>query len=492
MGGAFQGSMATPRSPRLLTEANLIGGAWSRVHAGGIPVTDPATGKRIGYVPDAGILETRAAIEAAHAALPNWRSEAVSRRGSVLMRLAAMVTEHAEDLACIVTLEQGKPLGQARTEVAMAAEYILWFAEEAQRRREGAFQAPQGYHGVMVSREPAGVVGAITASAFPSFAIASKLGAALAAGCTIVIAPATNTPFSALAWGVMCQDAGLPAGVLNIVTGNVRPIWGELTSHPLVRKIAFTGTVDASKQLLAGAARHARQVSMELISHACVIVFEDADLDQAVEEAVSAKFRNASQISCWISQFLIQEKMYGAFADRLANAVGKLKIGNGFDLSVDSGPLIDAASLEAVEANLHDARLRGAKVLVGGKRHVLGGTFFEPTILIGGPPTIAGWGGDSFSPLVRLSCFRDELDAIAKANDRNDGLACYFYTRDLNRAFRVSAALNYPMVGINKLSGSTEMRPFLLGKRSGFSCGQSLPEASIYLDEKSIWIGDGR
>ena len=492
MGGASQRSAAKLRSVRLLTDANLIGGVWSKPGTGSIRVVDPATGKRIGCVPDVGAAETRAAIEAAHAALPGWRSETASGRGSLLKRLAALVTEHAEDLACIVTLEQGKPLGQARSEVAMSAECILWFAEEAQRPQGGAFRAPRGYHCVLVTREPAGVVGAITASAFPSFVIASKLGAALAAGCTVAIAPATDTPLSALAWGVMCQDAGLPAGVLNIVTGNVRPIWGELTNHPLVRKITFTGTVDASKQLLAGAARHAKQVSMELVSHACVIVFEDADLDEVVEEAVSAKFRNASQISCGINQFLIQEEVYGAFADRLANAVGKLKVGNGFDLSVDSGPLIDVASLEAVEANLHNARLRGAKVLVGGKRHVLGGAFFEPTILIDGPPTIAGWGGDSFSPLVRLSCFRDELDAIAKANDKNDGLACYFYTRDLDRALRVSAALHHPMVGINKLAGPTEMTPLGFGRRSGFSCGWSFPEASIYSDEKSIWVGDGR
>jgi succinate-semialdehyde dehydrogenase / glutarate-semialdehyde dehydrogenase len=476
-------------NPALLAQANYIGGNWIAAGESATPVIDPSTGDVIGKVPNAGADEARAAIEAAHQAFPEWRAKTATERAVLLRRLASLIAENTEDLARILTSEQGKPLREARGEIGMSAAYIQWFAEEGRRTYGDIIPSPWKGHRILVTKEPVGVVAAITPWNFPSSMIARKLGPALAAGCTIVIKPAPQTPLSALAWGVLCEQAGIPAGVVNIVTGDAQAIGGELTSSPKVRKITFTGSTAVGKLLLAQAARTVKKVSMELGGNAPFIVFNDADLESAVPGAIASKYRNSGQTCVCTNRLLVQEGIYDAFAKRLAEAVGDLKVGDGFEAGVDNGPLINADAVNKVEAHLRDASSKGAKVIAGGKRHALGGTFFEPTVLVDVTPDMAVASEETFGPLAPLFRFKDEAEAIHIANSTEFGLACYLYTQDLGRIFRMSSALEYGMVGINEALITTEVAPFGGVKESGLGREGSYQGIEDYLDTKYLCIG---
>jgi len=477
------------KNPALLVQANYIGGRWIAAGPTGTEVTDPSTGEVIGKVPNAGASEARAAIDAAHQAFPAWRGKTASERAELLRRLASLITENTEDLARILTSEQGKSLREARGEIGMSAAYVQWFAEEGRRTYGDIIPSPWKDHQILVTREPVGVVTAITPWNFPSSMIARKLGPALAAGCTMVIKPAPQTPLSALAWGVLCEEAGIPAGVVNIITGDAVAIGGELTGNAKVKKITFTGSTAVGKLLLAQAARTVKKVSMELGGNAPFIVFDDADLESAVHGAVASKYRNSGQTCVCTNRFLVQDGIYDAFATRLAEVVGELKVGDGFEEGVDNGPLIDAAAISKVEEHLRDASSKGAKVIAGGKRHALGGTFFEPTVLTDVTPDMTVASEETFGPLAPLFRFKDESEAIQIANNTEFGLASYFYTQDLGRIFRVASALEYGMVGINEGLITTEVAPFGGVKQSGLGREGSYQGIEDYLDTKYLCIG---
>ncbi|WP_046866292.1 NAD-dependent succinate-semialdehyde dehydrogenase [Microvirga massiliensis] len=479
------------RNPALFRTANLIGGDWTDTGSAGQPikVTDPATGTLLDAVPNGGRAETRRAIEAAYAAFPAWRGRTAGDRATLLRRLAQLITDNQEDLARLLTSEQGKPLAEARGEVGMSAAYVLWFAEEARRIYGDVIPSPWPNRKILVTKDPVGVVGAITPWNFPSSMIARKLGAALAAGCTIVIKPASQTPYSALAWGVLCEEAGIPAGVVNIVTGSAREIGAELTANPLVKKITFTGSTEVGKLLMEQAAKTMKKVSMELGGNAPFIVFDDADLDRAVEGAMAAKYRNAGQTCVCTNRFLVQDGIYEAFAERLAEASARLKVGNGLEDGVQQGPLIDDHAVAKIEEHIEDATSKGAKVIAGGKRHALGGTFFEPTVLTGVTPSMAVAREETFGPLSPLFRFKDEVEAVRMANDTEYGLACYFYTRDLGRAFRVSEALEYGLVGVNEGLITTEVAPFGGVKESGVGREGSKYGVEDYVSVKYTCMG---
>ncbi len=480
------------KRPELLRSANLIGGEWVKDSSAGEPiaVSDPATGRLVGTVPNAGKAETARAIEAADAAFPAWRAKTAAERADHLRRLAQLITDNKEDLARILTAEQGKPLAEARGEVGMSAAYVLWFAEEGRRIYGDVIPSPWQNRRILVTKDPVGVVGAITPWNFPSSMIARKLGAALAAGCTIVVKPASQTPYSALAWGVLSEEAGIPAGVVNILTGAARQIGGELTSNPLVKKITFTGSTEVGKQLAEQAARTMKKVSMELGGNAPFIVFDDADLDRAVEGAMVAKYRNAGQTCVCTNRFLVQDGIYDAFAERLAEASAAMKIGNGFEDGVVQGPLIDEKAVAKVEEHIADALAKGGRMLTGGRRHQgLGGNFFEPTVIADATPAMAVAREETFGPLAPLFRFKDEAEAVRLANDTEFGLACYFYTRDLGRAFRVSEALEYGLVGINEGLITTEVAPFGGVKESGVGREGSKYGIDDYLHIKYVCVG---
>jgi len=477
------------KNPALLVEANYIGGRWIAAGPTGTEVTDPSTGEVIGKVPNAGASEARAAIDAAHQAFPAWRGKTASERAELLRRLASLITENTEDLARILTSEQGKSLREARGEIGMSAAYVQWFAEEGRRTYGDIIPSPWKDHQILVTREPVGVVAAITPWNFPSSMIARKLGPALAAGCTMVIKPAPQTPLSALAWGVLCEEAGIPAGVVNIITGDAVAIGGELTGNAKVKKITFTGSTAVGKLLLAQAARTVKKVSMELGGNAPFIVFDDADLESAVHGAVASKYRNSGQTCVCTNRFLVQDGIYDAFARRLAEVVGELKVGDGFEEGIDNGPLIDAAAISKVQEHLRDASSKGAKVIAGGKRHALGGTFFEPTVLTDVTPDMTVASEETFGPLAPLFRFKDESEAIQIANNTEFGLASYFYTQDLGRIFRVASALEYGMVGINEGLITTEVAPFGGVKQSGLGREGSYQGIEDYLDTKYLCIG---
>jgi succinate-semialdehyde dehydrogenase / glutarate-semialdehyde dehydrogenase len=479
------------KNPGLFRTRHLIGGEWRNDGSAGpaIPVTDPATGILIGTVPNGGAAEAKAAIEAAHQAYPAWRAKTAAERAMHLRKLAQLITDHQEDLAKLLTTEQGKPLAEARGEVGMSAAYVLWFAEEARRLYGDVIPSPWPNRRILVTKEPVGVVGAITPWNFPSSMLARKLGAALAAGCTIVIKPATQTPYSALAWGVLAAEAGIPDGVVNIVTGSAKAIGGELTSNPLVKKITFTGSTEIGKLLMEQSASTMKKISMELGGNAPFIVFDDADLDRAVEGAVAAKYRNAGQTCVCTNRFLVQEGIYDAFAERLAAASRGLKVGNGLEEGVTQGPLIDDKAVAKVEEHIADALAKGARVVAGGKRHALGGSFFEPTVLADVTPAMAVAREETFGPLSPLFRFRDEAEAVRLANDTEYGLAAYFYTRDLGRAFRVSEALEYGLVGVNEGLITTEVAPFGGVKESGVGREGSKYGVEDYLVVKYTCLG---
>jgi len=478
------------KNSALLKSANRIGAEWVGAESKNrIAVTNPATGERLGTIPNHGQIETAAAIEAASQAFPGWRAKTAAERADALRRLHALILEHQTDLATLLTLEQGKPLAEARGEIGMSAAYVLWFAEEARRIYGDIIPSPWADRKILVTKEPVGVVGAITPWNFPSSMIARKLGAALAAGCTMVIKPATQTPYSALAWGVLCEWAGIPAGIVNIVTGSARDIGGELTSNPLVKKITFTGSTEVGKLLMEQAAKTMKKVSMELGGNAPFIVFDDADLDRAVEGAIAAKYRNAGQTCVCTNRFLVQDGIYDAFAERLAEASRQLNVGNGLEDDVQQGPLIDDQAVAKVEAHIADAVAKGARVVAGGKRHALGGSFFEPTVLVDVTSSAVVARDETFGPLAALFRFKDEAEAVRMANDTEYGLACYFYTRDLARAFQVSEALEYGMVGINEGLITTEVAPFGGVKESGMGREGSRYGIEDYVSVKYVSMG---
>jgi succinate-semialdehyde dehydrogenase / glutarate-semialdehyde dehydrogenase len=471
-------------------EAAYVNGAWIAADSGkSLEVRDPATGETLGTVPDCGRAETARAIEAAEAALPAWRAKTAKERGKLLHKLADVIEANVEPLGTLLTMEQGKSLTEAKGEVAFSAAYVRWFAEEAQRVYGDVIPSPWPGRRILVTKEPVGVVGAITPWNFPSSMIARKLGPALAAGCTIVIKPAGQTPYSGLAWGALCEKAGIPAGVANVLTGSSREIGGELTSNPAVRKITFTGSTPVGKLLVEQASHTLKRVSMELGGNAPFIVFDDADVDRAIEGAMIAKYRNSGQTCVCTNRFLVQSGIHDAFVERLVAASNALRVGNGLEEGVQQGPLIDNKAVAKVEEHIADAVGKGAKVATGGNRHKLGGTFFEPTVITGVTPAMAVSKDETFGPLAPVFRFDTEDEAIAMANDTEFGLASYFYTRDLGRAFRVAEALKYGMVGINEGLITTEVAPFGGVKESGMGREGSKYGIDDYLDVKYVCVG---
>jgi succinate-semialdehyde dehydrogenase / glutarate-semialdehyde dehydrogenase len=471
-------------------EAAYVDGAWIASDNGkSVEVRDPATGETLGTVPDCGRAETARAIAAAEAALPAWRGKTAKERAKLLHKLADAVEANVEALGTLLTMEQGKSLTEAKGEVAFSAAYVRWFAEEAQRIYGDVIPSPWPGRRILVTKEPVGVVGAITPWNFPSSMIARKLGPALAAGCTIVIKPAGQTPYSGLAWGALCEKVGIPAGVVNVLTGSSREIGGELTSNPAVRKITFTGSTPVGKLLVEQASHTLKRVSMELGGNAPFIVFDDADVDRAIEGAMIAKYRNSGQTCVCTNRFLVQSGIHDAFVERLVAASNALKVGNGLEDGVQQGPLIDDKAVAKVEEHIADAVGKGARLAAGGRRHELGGTFFEPTVLTGVTPAMAVSKDETFGPLAPVFRFETEEEAIAMANDTEFGLASYFYTRDLGRAFRVAEALKYGMVGINEGLITTEVAPFGGVKESGMGREGSKYGIEDYLDVKYVCVG---
>jgi succinate-semialdehyde dehydrogenase/glutarate-semialdehyde dehydrogenase len=474
----------------LLRQALLIDGQWLTADSGAtLEVRNPATGQLVARVPNAGTFETRRAIEAAHRALPAWRATLAKDRSLILRRLYELMLEHIDDLAIIMTAEQGKPLSESKGEIRYAAGFVEWFAEEAKRVYGDIVPQNVGGRRILVQKAPIGVFAAITPWNFPSAMITRKAGPGWAVGCTGVIKPASQTPLSALALGVLAQRAGLPAGVCNILTGSAPKIGAELTSNPWVRKVSFTGSTEIGAQLLAQCAPTIKKASMELGGNAPFIVFEDADINLAVQGAMTAKYRNTGQACVAANRILVQSTVYEDFAARLARATRALKVGNGMEPGVEQGPLINADAVEKVEAHIADALSKGAKVAVGGRRHPLGGLFFEPTVLTDVPASAAIFREETFGPIAPLFRFDSEDEAIRLANDTPFGLAAYFYARDVGRIFRVAEALEFGMVGINEGLISTEVAPFGGIKSSGLGREGSKYGADEYLEVKYLALG---
>jgi succinate-semialdehyde dehydrogenase/glutarate-semialdehyde dehydrogenase len=475
---------------RLFRQACYIDGEWIEAsRRAAIDVDNPATGETIGCVPKLGRAGTRAAIEAAARAFPAWRRKTAKERAVVLRRWFDLMMANQEDLAQLMTAEQGKPLGESRGEVAYAASFLEWFGEEAKRVYGDTIPGHQADKRIIVTKEPIGVVACITPWNFPLAMITRKAGPAIAAGCSVVLKPASQTPFSALALAELAERAGVPKGVLNIVTGPATDIGAELTSNPIVRKLSFTGSTEIGKVLMAQCAGTVKKLSLELGGNAPFIVFDDADLDRAVEGAIMSKYRNTGQTCVCANRLLVQDSVYDAFAAKLADAVRALKPAPGTEAGATQGPLIDDKAVEKVESHIADATAKGAKVLVGGKRHALGGRFFEPTILTGVTPAMAVAREETFGPVAPLFRFADESDAIRMANDTEFGLAAYFYGRDVARIFRVAEALEYGIVGINTGIISTEVAPFGGVKESGLGREGSKYGLEEFLEIKYLCLG---
>ncbi|MBX6373414.1 MAG: NAD-dependent succinate-semialdehyde dehydrogenase [Acetobacteraceae bacterium] len=478
------------KDPELLRQANYIAGKWVQADSGRtIEVRNPANGELVGTVPAMGAAETRRAIEAANEAYPAWRAMLAKDRAAILRRLAELMHQHADDLAAIMTAEQGKPLAEAKGEVAYSASFIEWFAEEA--RRVYGETIPQNAKGrrIIVQKEPIGVFAAITPWNFPSAMITRKAGPGWAAGCTGVIRPASQTPFSALALAVLAERAGMPPGVCNIITGPSGETGKELTSNPIVRKLSFTGSTEVGRVLLAQCAPTIKRTSMELGGNAPFIVFDDADLDAAVQGAMASKYRNTGQTCVCANRILVQDGVYDAFAQKLKEAVEALKVGPGMEPGVTQGPLINAAAVAKVEEHIADATAKGARIVTGGKRHPLGGNFFQPTVLADVPPSALIFKEETFGPVAPLFRFKTEEEAIRLANDTEFGLAAYFYARDVGRIFRVAEALEYGIIGINEGIISTAEAPFGGFKQSGLGREGSHFGIEEYLEVKYLALG---
>ncbi len=478
------------RDPELLRQSAFIDGAWVR-GATTFEVADPASGEVLAHVPDLGADEARRAIDAANAAWPAWRALTAARRSAVLRAWLELILANIDDLAQLITREQGKPLAEARSETAYAASFIEWFAEEGKRVYGDIIPAPSGDRRILVMKQPVGVCAAITPWNFPAAMITRKVAPALAAGCTVVVKPAEQTPLTALALAELAFRAGFPPGVINVVTGSAAAapiIGGELTANPVVRKLSFTGSTEIGRLLMAQCAPTVKKLSLELGGNAPFIVFDDADVDAAVEGAMTSKYRNAGQTCVCANRLLVQEGIYDAFAARFGEKVAQLQVGAGMEAGVTQGPLIDRAALSKVEALIADAVAKGARIVTGGKRHARGGTFFEPTVLADVTTDMRCAREETFGPVAPLLRFKDEAEAIALANATEYGLASYFYARDVARTWRVAEALEYGIVGINTGVFSNEVAPFGGVKQSGIGREGSRYGIDEYLEMKYVCL----
>ncbi|MDA7085061.1 NAD-dependent succinate-semialdehyde dehydrogenase [Pseudomonas sp. SA3-5] len=480
----------TPAAAQLFRQQAFIDGQWCDAQdASTQDIFNPANGASIGQVPNMGATETQRAIAAATAAWPAWRARTAKERSNILKRWHALMLENADALAEILTLEQGKPLAEAKGEILYAASFIEWFAEEAKRIYGDTIPSHKGDARIIVSKEPIGLVAAITPWNFPAAMITRKAGPALAAGCPCIVKPAPETPFSALAMAALAEQAGIPAGIFNVVTGDAVAIGGELTNSADVRKLSFTGSTAIGKLLMAQCATTLKKVSLELGGNAPFIVFDDADLERAVEGALIAKFRNAGQTCVCVNRFLVQDGIYDAFVSRLAERVAEFKVGDGFATGVTQGPLINERAVAKVEDHVQDALSKGARLLCGGERHALGNGFFQPTVLAEVSLEMKVAREETFGPLAAVFRFSSEAEAVQLANDTEYGLAAYCYTRDLGRAWRMSEALEYGMVGINEGLISTEVAPFGGIKSSGLGREGSKYGIEDYLEIKYTLMG---
>ncbi len=474
-------------SPSLIRQQCLVDGRW--IGEPQTAVYNPATGAAIARVPEFGAAETKLAIEAAHRAFPAWSGLLAKERSAILRRWFELQLRHAEDLARLMTAEQGKPLAEARGEVAYGASFVEFFAEEAKRVYGETIPSHKKGGRIIVLKQPIGVVGAITPWNFPFAMITRKVSPALATGCTVVVKPAPDTPLTALALGALAEEAGIPDGVLNIVTGDAEAIGKELTSNPLVRAITFTGSTRVGKILMQQSAPTVKRVSLELGGNAPFIVFDDADLDKAVEGAIASKFRNMGQTCVCANRILVQDGVYEAFAAKLAELVSTMKVGPGIEDGVVQGPLINEAGVRKVEAHVADALEKGAEAIVGGKRHALGHTFFEPTVLINANSGMRLASEETFGPVAPLFRFNEEDEAIAFANSTPFGLAAYFYSRDVSRVWRVTEKLEFGIVGVNEGIVATEVAPFGGVKESGLGREGSRHGLEEFLEMKYMFLG---
>ncbi|WP_017451216.1 NADP-dependent succinate-semialdehyde dehydrogenase [Herbaspirillum rubrisubalbicans] len=478
------------KDPSLLRQQAYLNGAWCDADSGAkLEVHNPANGQLLGHVPLMGATETRRAIEAANAAWPAWKKKTAKERSALLRRWYELMLANADDLALIMTAEQGKPLAEARGEIGYAASFIEWFAEEGKRTYGDTIPSPSPTNRIVVIKEAIGVCAAITPWNFPAAMITRKAGPALAAGCPMVLKPAEATPFSALALAVLAERAGIPAGVFSVVTGTPKEIGGEMTSNPIVRKISFTGSTGVGKLLMQQSASSIKKLSLELGGNAPFIVFDDADLDAAVEGAIASKYRNAGQTCVCANRIYVQDGVYDAFAAKLVEAVKKLKVGDGMENGVTQGPLINEQAVKKVEQHVADALSKGARVLLGGKRHALGHGFFEPTVLADVTPAMQVAREETFGPMAPLFRFKTDDEALALANDTEFGLASYFYSRDIGRIWRVAEGLESGMVGINTGLISNEVAPFGGVKQSGLGREGSHYGIDDYLVVKYLCMG---
>ncbi|MCB1882396.1 MAG: NAD-dependent succinate-semialdehyde dehydrogenase [Geminicoccaceae bacterium] len=474
--------------PKLFREACYVDGAWV-TGGGSLAVTDPATGETLGSVPKLGSQETKRAIAAAEAALPGWRAKTAKERAGILRRWYELMMAAQDDLALIMTREQGKPLAEAKGEIAYAASFIEWFAEEAKRVYGDTIPSPFPGSRIVVLKQPIGVCAAITPWNFPAAMITRKVAPGLAAGCTFVVKPASLTPFSALALAELAERAGMPKGVFNVVTGGGGEIGGEMTANPIVKKLSFTGSTATGKVLLKQCAETVKKTSMELGGHAPFIVFDDADIDAAVKGAIACKFRNAGQTCVCTNRIYVQSGVFDAFAETFAAAVKALKVGNGTERGIEVGPLVEASAVDKVEEHVEDATAKGATVILGGKRHDLGGLFFEPTVLANCNADMKIAHEETFGPVAPLFRFETEEEVIRLANDIEVGLAGYFFARDIGRIFRVAEAMEVGMVGVNTGIISTEVAPFGGVKESGLGREGSKYGIDEYVEVKYVCLG---
>ena len=473
---------------KLFRQAAYVDGKWVEKDRT-IDVDNPATGEVLGTVPQLDAADARRAIDAASRAFPAWRGKTAKERQAVLRKWFDLMMASQADLARLMTLEQGKPLAESKGETAYAASFLEWFGEEAKRVYGETVPQHQTDKRILVLKEPVGVVACITPWNFPLAMITRKAGPAIAAGCTVVLKPASQTPFSALALAELGERAGLPPGVFNVITGPAKEIGGELTSNPLVRKLSFTGSTETGKLLMAQCASTVKRLSLELGGNAPFIVFEDADIDAAVEGAIISKYRNTGQTCVCANRLLVQDSIYDAFAEKLATAVRKLKPASGLDPTATQGPLIDDKAVDKVEEHIRDATSKGARVLVGGGRHELGGRFFEPTVLTDVTPAMLVAREETFGPVAPLFRFRTDAEAISLANDTEFGLAAYFYGRDVGRIWSVAEALEYGIVGVNTGIISTEVAPFGGMKQSGIGREGSKHGIEEFLEIKYVCLG---
>jgi len=478
------------KTSHFLRQANLINGEWVQADSGAtIDVVNPATGLVIGNVPKSGKAETRRAIEAADAAFEIWRKTSALERSKLLRQLHDAIMDNQQPLAELLTTEQGKSLTESKGEVAISAAYVLWFAEEARRTYGDVVPSPWADRRILVTNAPVGVVAAITPWNFPAAMITRKVAPALAVGCTVVCKPASETPLTALALAVLAEEVGFPKGVVNVVTGSAGEIGDEICANPLVKKLTFTGSTEIGKMLIAKCAATVKKVSMELGGNAPFLVFDDADIERAVEGAIVAKYRNSGQTCVCTNRFFVQDGVYDQFVEKLSAASNKLKVGPGLEDGVQQGPLIDEKAVEKVEELIADAKAKGGKIVAGGKRHALGGSFFEPTVISEAKPEMRFMKEEIFGPVAPVFRFKEEAEAVRMANDTEFGLASYVYTRDLGRTVRVMEGLKYGMVGVNEGLITTVEAPFGGVKESGLGREGGHQGIEDYLDTKYVCLG---